>query len=123
MYIMKVLVKKGGTNVALLIVKTLQDMNILKQSDPGGELNIIFGNFSGQNKNYTVLKLALWLKEMGYFKQVNFVFLIVGHTKNACNCLFNLLKHKYQKRNTFTMDKLIDALSVSWKMSIILTTH
>ncbi len=115
--------KKGGTNVASLIVKTLQDMNILKQSDPGGELNIIFDNCSGQNKNNTVLKLALWLKEMGYFKQVNFVFLIVGHTKNVCDRLFNLLKHEYQKRNTFTMDKLIDAVSVSRAISIIRTKH
>ncbi len=87
--------KKGGTNVASLIVKTLQDMNIQKQSDPGGELNIIFDNCSGQNKNNTALKLTLWLKEMGYFKQVNFVFLIVGHTKIACDCLFNSLKHEY----------------------------
>jgi hypothetical protein len=34
--------KKGGTNVASLIVKTLQDMNILKQCDPVGELNITY---------------------------------------------------------------------------------
>ncbi len=47
----------------------------------------------------------------------------MGHTKNACNHLFNSLKHEYQKRNTFTMDKLIDALSVSWKISIIWTKH
>jgi hypothetical protein len=61
--------KKGGMNVALLIVKTLQDTSILKQSNPGGELNIIFDNCSGQNKNNTVLKLALWLKEMGCFNE------------------------------------------------------
>ncbi len=54
--------------MASLIVKTLQDMNILKQSGPARELNIIFDNCSGQNKNNTVLKLALWLKEVGYFK-------------------------------------------------------
>ncbi len=81
--------------MALLIVKTLQDMNILREDNPGRELNIIFDNCSGQNKNNTVLKLALWLKEMGYFKQVNFIFLIVGHRRNACNHLFNLLKHEY----------------------------
>jgi hypothetical protein len=28
------------------------------------KLNIIFDNCSGQNKKYTVLKLAMWLKEM-----------------------------------------------------------
>jgi len=42
--------KKGGTNVASLIVRTLQDMNILREGNPGGELNIIFNNCTGQTK-------------------------------------------------------------------------
>jgi len=33
-------------------------MNILREGNPGGELNIIFDNCTGQNKNNTVLKLA-----------------------------------------------------------------
>ncbi len=32
--------------------------------------NIIFDNCYGQNKNNMVLKLALWIKAMGYFKSV-----------------------------------------------------
>ena len=48
--------------MALLIVKTLRDMNILREGNPGGEINIIFDNCTGQNKNNTVLKLAMWLK-------------------------------------------------------------
>ena len=63
---------------------------------------------SGQNKNNTVLKLVMWLKEMRYFKRVSFVFLIVGHTKNACDCLFKSLKHEYRKKNIFTMDGRVD---------------
>jgi len=59
--------KKGGAIVASLIVKTLQYMNILREGNPGGELNIVFDNCTGQNKNNTVLKLAMWLKEMGCF--------------------------------------------------------
>ena len=59
--------------MASLIVKTLREMNTLRDGDPGGELNIIFDNCTGQNKNNTVLKLAMWLKEMDYFTQVNFV--------------------------------------------------
>jgi hypothetical protein len=101
--------KKGGTNVASLIVKTLREMKLLRDNEVGGELNIIFDNCSGQNKNNTVLKLGMWLKEMRYFKRVSFVFLIVGHTKNACDRLFNSLKHKYCKKNIFTMDELIIA--------------
>jgi hypothetical protein len=50
--------KKGANNVASLIVKTLRQLNIIREDSVGGELNIIFDNCSGQNKNNTVLKLA-----------------------------------------------------------------
>jgi hypothetical protein len=82
--------KKGENNVCSLIVKTLQYLNIMCGGDIGGELNIIFDNCSGQNKNNTVLRLIVFLTEMGYFKQVNFVFLVVGHTKNAADQILNL---------------------------------
>ena len=36
----------------------------------GGELNLVFDNCSGQNKNNTVLQLLGWLTEMHYFKMV-----------------------------------------------------
>jgi hypothetical protein len=77
--------KKGANNVCSLIVKTLRLIGILRENDMGGELNIVFDNCSGQNKNNTVLKLLVWLTEMGYFRKINFVFLIVGHTKNAAD--------------------------------------
>ncbi len=102
-------------------MKTLHEMKLLQDKEVGGELNIIFDNCSGQNKNNTVLKLAMWLKEMRYFKRVSFVFLIVGHTKNVCDRLFNSLKHEYRKKNIFTMDELIDALSVSAKITVVPT--
>ena len=40
--------KKGGTNVALLIVRTLGEMQLLRDNQVGGKLNIIF-DCSGQN--------------------------------------------------------------------------
>jgi hypothetical protein len=60
--------KKGANNVASLIMKTLRELQLLHEDLVGGELNIIFDNCSGQNKNNTVLKLAVWLMAMGYFK-------------------------------------------------------
>lgn len=60
--------KKGGTIVASLLVYTLWQMNVLLENDPAAELNIFMDNCSGQNKNNSVLKLAMWLKQMGYFK-------------------------------------------------------
>lgn len=93
-------------SVSSLIVKTLKLLNLLNSSKPGGELNIVFDNCTGQNKNNTVLCLVPWLTKMGYFKQMKFVFLIVGHTKNAADCLFNTLKLGYRKSNIFTLPEL-----------------
>jgi hypothetical protein len=55
-------------------------------------LNIIFDNCSGQNKNNAVLKLPAWLMAIGYFKEIHFIFPVVGQTKNAADRLFNLLR-------------------------------
>ncbi len=84
-------------------------------------MNIIFDTCSGQNKNNTVLRLGLaaWLKQMGYFIKVKFVFLIVGHTKNDTDRLFNSLKHEYRKENIFTMQALFDCLSVSDSVTVV----
>jgi hypothetical protein len=86
---------KGGNNVCSLIHKTLEMKNLLRLDNPGLELNIVFDNCSGQNKSNTVIKYLLRLSEMGYFCKVNFVFLIVGHTKNSADRLFNALKLDY----------------------------
>ncbi len=74
--------------------------------------------FCLQNKNNTVLKLPAWLMAMGYFKSVNFIFLIVGHTKNVADHLFNSLKQDYQKKNIFTFDKLVQTLDKSMLVTI-----
>ncbi len=64
-----------------------------KANNIGGELSIVFDNCSGQNKIKTVLKLVVWLQEAANFAWVNFIFLIVRHTKNSAeDCLFNSLK-------------------------------
>ena len=110
--------KKGANNVASLIVKTLRGLNLLREDSVGGELNIVFDNCSGQNKNNTVLKLEAWLMAMGYFKSVQFIFLVVGHTKNAADRLFNSLKHEYWKQNLFTFDELARALDQSANVTV-----
>ena len=61
-------------------------------------LSVFCDNCGGQNKNNTVLRMAVFLVEMGYFKEVEVVFLIVRHTKNACDRLFNMLKCVYTGR-------------------------
>ena len=51
--------KKGAHNVASLILKTLRQLNLLLGDSGGGELNIVFDNCSGQNKNNTVLNMVV----------------------------------------------------------------
>ncbi len=84
---------KGSNNVELLFLKILTDASIICENDKGGDLNIAFENCSGQNKNNTVLRLIPFLVELGYFKSMNFVFLVVGHTKNSVHKFFNVLKN------------------------------
>ena len=111
--------KKGANNVASLILKTLRQLNLLRDNSVGGELNIVFDNCAGQNKNNTVLKMAAWIQQMGFFRTVNFVFLIVGHTKNAADRLFNSLKTEYRKQNIFTMQGMIHTLSASDSVTVV----
>ena len=110
--------KKGANNVSSLIMKTLIDLNLLRNDEIGGELNIIFDNCSGQNKNNTVIKLAVWLAELGYFQKINFIFLVVGHTKNAADRLFNSMKKEYWKHNIFTFEDLVSKLGESDSVTI-----
>ena len=65
------------------------------------------------------MKLLVYLTEMGFFKKVQFIFLIVGHTKNAADRLFNVLKLLYRKDNIATMTKLLKALSTSDQVTVV----
>lgn len=49
--------------------------------------------------------------EMEHFDEVKFMFLIVGHTKNPGNRLFNLLKQRHRSMNLFTMKDLIECVN------------
>ncbi len=55
---------------------------------------------------------------MGYFKEIHFIFLVVGNTKNADDRLFNLLKQEYRKQNLFTFDELVRTLDKSSSLTI-----
>ena len=112
--------KKGGNNVASLIMKQLKYLGLLDRSKgKGKELNIVFDNCPGQNKNNFVLRLVPYLVEMGYFEEVNFIFLVVGHTKNCCDRMFNLLKIQYRKSNVYSTEDLIKMLGINKKVTVL----
>jgi hypothetical protein len=120
--------KKGGDNVASLLMKTLRQLNILQEGCRGKELNVVFDNCPGQNKNHHVLWLVPYLVEMGYFETVNFIFLVVGHTKNAADRRFNNLKMIYRKSNPSSSSwrsvggVLMSLLSLLWMETSRTTT-
>jgi hypothetical protein len=79
---------KGGDNMASLMLQSLRDEGLMKEDDNGdpvkmGKLTAFCDNCTGQNKNNTVIRMAAYLVESGYFAEVSIVFLIVG-THEEC---------------------------------------
>ena len=109
----KLFVKKGANNVMSLAVNTLKDRNDVLQNDIRGELNLVFNTCTGQNKNNNVQILLVYLAEVIDFRMITFVFLIVGHTKNSADHLFNCLRGIYHKGKIFTMEELLAKLHSS----------
>jgi hypothetical protein len=103
---------KRGNNIVSLVVKALKEMNWIKSDGSCGKLlSIVMDNCGSQNKNNYVLHLSIWLLECKYFAKVELIFYIRGHTKNACNCLFNQLKLCYHKSQTFTMGQMVQTMN------------
>jgi hypothetical protein len=71
----------GKNNIASLVLETLRKKGLLNPNNP--PLTFVFDNCLGQNKNGMVLKLVVYLVEMGYFEEVQCMFLIVGHYKES----------------------------------------
>jgi len=76
-----------------------------------GELTYIADNCAGQNKNKVVVRFLMWLVENKIFPKVTIFFLVKGHTKNAADRMFNLLKYAYHRCNIYTYDELHSKLS------------
>ena len=108
--------KKGGNNVVSMLLKNLYDEGVMETFETRGggpvkELNFIFDNCSGQNKNRMVLRFMLWLVQMNVCLTARAIFLIRGHTKNDCDRMFNLMKQQYRKSNSYTPDDCITLLN------------
>ena len=105
--------KKGGNNVASLLMKHLSSTCELLSEHPMKELNIIMDNCAGQNRNKMVLRLAAYLVEANFFKKVNFIFYVVGHTKNPADRLFNLAKGLIRQQNVYSMKQFLELMNAS----------
>ena len=116
--------RKGSRNVASLVMKYLGVQGILRYNADGTprrgkRLACIFDNCSGQNKNNTVLRLAVYLVECGFFHEVEIIFYIRGHTKNACDRTFNLMKKIYHKSQVWTYSMLCDVIGQQEDVTVV----
>ena len=68
-------------------------------------------NCGGQNKNRMVIICLLLIAEIGIFKETCLSFLVRGHTKNAYDHMFMLLKQNFHKRNIYTKKQLHDNIN------------
>jgi len=104
--------KKGANNVSSILLYHIITfvVNNFEYSEKIGELNIIMDNCRGQNKNGTVIKMAAYFVERGWFDKVNLIFLVKGHTKNDCDRMFNLLKVQWHKSNVYTFNQALAIL-------------
>ena len=106
--------KKGANNVVSMLLMNLYTEGVMGpevKEGPVKELNFVFDNCGGQNKNRVVLRWLLWLVQLGVAKTARAIFLVRGHTKNDCDRLFNLMKHQYRKQNSYTPNDLIDLMN------------
>ncbi len=104
--------KKGGNNVASLIYRQLCcDGFLTVPRKHVKEINFVFDNCGGQNKNRMVLRMLVYLVRRKVCDMARAIFLIKGHTKNDCDRMFNLMKKEYRKRNSYTPKDVIDNLS------------
>jgi hypothetical protein len=85
----------------------------------GKWLTIAMDNCGGKNKNNHVLHLSAYLLEMKYFEEVEFVFYVRGHTKNACDITFNQMKLRFHKQDIFTYGQTVDALGKQENITMI----
>ena len=102
---------KGGNNVASMLWNKFKLCGFVNDSEskgPLGEYNLVMDNCGGQNKNRMVIRLFLMMAELKIFKKVNLICLVCGHTKNACDRMFMLLKQFFHYKNLYTMKQLND---------------
>ena len=55
----------------------------------------------------------MWLVDIKLFPRIRLFFLVKGHTKNAADRMFNLLKNYYHKKDIYTYGQLYDMLNMS----------
>ncbi|ETM38991.1 hypothetical protein L914_14811 [Phytophthora nicotianae] len=72
------------------------------------KLTIYADNCGGQNKNNCVIKMLLALDQTGELDVVELKFFVKGHTKNAVDRGFRLMRKKFANEDMWTADQLLE---------------
>ena len=70
-------------------------------------------NCGGQNKNKTVLAYLAWRCIVGLHQQITYSFMITGHTRCLVDGCFELIKQKYRRSESDTIDHLVQVVNQS----------
>ncbi|ETK76638.1 hypothetical protein L915_16995 [Phytophthora nicotianae] len=83
------------------------------------KLSIYADNCCGQNKNNFVIKMLLASAQTGELDVVELKFFVKGHTKNAVDRGFNLMRKKIAKEDVWTADQLLEVINDSLSSSAL----
>ncbi len=70
-------------------------------------------NCAGQNKNNAVLNYLLYRTIKQLHRQIDWAFMLVGHTKFSPDAYFGLLRKKYRHSKVYTFEQIVDVINTS----------
>jgi hypothetical protein len=76
--------------VASMLWEHLVEQKQLGLTGPVKEINLVFDNCVGQNKNNMVLRMLILLVKLKICLKATAIFLVRGHTKNDADRAYNL---------------------------------
>ena len=75
-------------------------------------------NCAGQNKNRSVIGYLAWRRMTGLHEEIQLSFMVVGHTRCLVDGCFGLIKQKYRKSDSDTLQQLQSVVENSASVSI-----
>lgn len=70
-------------------------------------------NCTGQNKNNTMISYLMWRVMTGRHTNINYSFLVVGHTKFSPDWCFGLFKRLFKRTKVSSMAEIADVVEKS----------
>lgn len=105
---------KGPNEVISMLEEYLRQKQIISdERNNCNKVTLYADNCSGQNKNNFVLKFLLLLTDTGFLQEVNYKFYVKGHTKNACDRGFGVIKKKFNRENSWVFGHILDHVNSS----------